>query len=48
MWSRSKTMTTLWARSRNDTVLTFIEIQTGSLLSEDDIKRFDDHYGRLN
>lgn len=27
-------------------VLTFIEIQTGSVLSEDDIERFDDRYGR--
>ena len=24
----------------------FIEVQTGSLLSEDDIERLDDHYGR--
>lgn len=29
-----------------DTVLTFIEIQTGLILSEDDIERFDDRYGR--
>jgi len=29
-------------------VLTFIEIQTGSLLSEDDIERLEDRYGRLN
>ena len=30
-----------------DTVLTFIEVQTGSVLAEDDIERFEDRYGRL-
>jgi len=30
------------------TVLTFIELQTGSILSEDDIERFDDRYGRVD
>ena len=28
--------------------LTLIEIQSGSYLGEDDIKRFEDNYGRLN
>ena len=31
-----------------DTVLTFIEVQTGSVLSEDDIERFADRHGRLD
>jgi mannose-1-phosphate guanylyltransferase/mannose-6-phosphate isomerase len=29
-----------------DSILEIIEVQTGSLLSEDDIERFDDAYGR--
>jgi mannose-6-phosphate isomerase-like protein (cupin superfamily) len=29
-----------------DEVLEIIEVQTGALLSEDDIERFDDQYGR--
>ena len=35
-------------RNVGNDMLTFIEIQTGSLLSEDDIERFEDRYGRLN
>ena len=29
-----------------DTVLEIIEVQTGAILSEDDIERFEDVYGR--
>jgi mannose-6-phosphate isomerase-like protein (cupin superfamily) len=29
-----------------ETMLTFIEVQTGLILSEEDIERFDDRYGR--
>jgi mannose-6-phosphate isomerase-like protein (cupin superfamily) len=32
--------------NRGDTLLVFIEIQTGPILSEEDIERFDDRYGR--
>lgn len=33
--------------NRGTTDLVFIEVQTGSLLSEDDIERLEDDYGRL-
>ena len=29
-----------------ETILTFIEVQTGPILSEEDIERFEDRYGR--
>ena len=29
------------------TILKIIEVQSGSYLGEDDIERFEDHYGRL-
>lgn len=29
-----------------ETLLTFIEVQTGQVLSEEDIERYDDRYGR--
>ena len=29
-----------------DTTMRFIEVQTGDILSEDDIERFEDRYGR--
>ena len=31
-----------------ETMLTFIEVQTGLILSEEDIERFDDRYGRTS
>jgi mannose-6-phosphate isomerase-like protein (cupin superfamily) len=32
--------------NRGDTIVMFIEVQTGPILSEQDIERFDDRYGR--
>ena len=32
--------------NRGNTPLRFVELQTGSILSEDDIQRFEDRYGR--
>ena len=36
-----------WLENRGKIPLELIEVQTGSYLGEDDIVRFDDHYGRI-